>query len=199
MLIAFQVDGEPIPKQSARAGRAGWYTPQRMRDWQELVSWIAKETMGIEPPLRSPLSVRLDFTRSTRHRVDLDNLSKSVLDGMNKIVFNDDQQITHLVVSKTYDTETPGVSVQVRSPETDHEQEIIDVLAGCNVQLFSNEDIIFCAYNGKWSAISIVDPCEDLVGHARTLAKQARKAGCAIYPVYNVGQALRAVGITRSL
>lgn len=45
-------------------------------------------------------------------RLDADNIAKIINDGMNAIAFDDDAQITHLVVTKRY-AEEPGVLVRV--------------------------------------------------------------------------------------
>ena len=42
-------------------------------------------------------------------RPDLDNLAKSVLDGMSGIVFTDDSQITDLEINKRYTGDGAGV------------------------------------------------------------------------------------------
>ena len=42
---------------------------------------------------------------------DCDNIAKSILDGLNKIAFNDDTQISTLVVKKFYTEEEPFVVV----------------------------------------------------------------------------------------
>ena len=45
---------------------------------------------------------------------DLDNLSKSVLDGMNQVVYHDDRQITRLHLSKQVSSK-PGITVRIGS------------------------------------------------------------------------------------
>lgn len=44
---------------------------------------------------------------------DCDNIAKSILDGLNKIAFHDDTQITTLIVTKYYTTEEPYVVVSM--------------------------------------------------------------------------------------
>jgi len=39
--ITFEVFGKPVPKQSYRHSKRGGYTPQRVKDWQEVVSFSA--------------------------------------------------------------------------------------------------------------------------------------------------------------
>ena len=50
---------------------------------------------------------------------DIDNIAKSILDGMNGHVYGDDSQITDLVVTKRYDCEDAFVIVTVK--EVEHE------------------------------------------------------------------------------
>lgn len=52
---------------------------------------------------------------------DCDNIAKSILDGLNKIAFHDDTQITTLVVTKYYTTGEPFVIVSMCEDTTKQE------------------------------------------------------------------------------
>lgn len=118
MIIRFSVSGTPRPKQSVKkgqsrkTGKAVYYTPARIKEWQNEVAWRAKEAMGGTEPVADRLFVILHFWLPDNRRRDLDNLSKGVLDGCNKIVWNDDQQIKILVLIKDL-SEDVGVDVLV--------------------------------------------------------------------------------------
>jgi len=117
--IIFWVEGIPRPKQSfdmqLRGERIFGATPARVKAWQNAVAWKAKEVMQGRPPTTEELQVQLTFTLPDRRRRDLDNLSKAVLDGCNKIVWEDDQQIFSLLLFKRIDKRNPGVHVHVIS------------------------------------------------------------------------------------
>ena len=99
--IVIHVKGEPVPKQSFRYTKnGGGFTDPRMKYWQMLVAYRAKEVMQGMDPLIGDTSVRLIFTLSNRRRVDLDNLSKGTLDGLRGIVFGDDSQVVNLHIVK---------------------------------------------------------------------------------------------------
>lgn len=111
--IYFAVSGHPVPKQSYRAVKGGGgYTSPRVKAWQDHVSARARETMEGNAPLKGPVSVRLIFYLDHRRRVDCDNLSKGVLDGMRRIVFGDDCQVVNLHIMKFMD-ELTGVTIHV--------------------------------------------------------------------------------------
>jgi Holliday junction resolvase RusA-like endonuclease len=111
--IIFMVSGEPVPKQSTRFdGRGRAHTDQRIAVWQACVGWQARETMRAFPPLTGPVSVRIVFSLGNARRVDLDNLSKAILDAINGIVIKDDRQVVNLHLMK-YIRKTPGVIVEV--------------------------------------------------------------------------------------
>lgn len=103
--------------------------------YAQLVAVYAQGAMKKAPLLEHPVCVRLDIyfkvpgTWSKKRRTDalagierpakapdIDNIVKSVADGMNGIVWVDDSQIVELVCSKHYALE-PYVSVGVISPE----------------------------------------------------------------------------------
>lgn len=118
--LTFKTEGNPIPKQSTRfdgAGRA--HTDPRITAWQEAVAWAAKEAIAEYPDWQiftGSLHVIIHFSRSNRHRVDLDNLSKAVLDSLNGLVFVDDNQVVILHITKNF-SDTPGISVMIYEVE----------------------------------------------------------------------------------
>jgi Holliday junction resolvase RusA-like endonuclease len=123
-LVKFFVEGEPRPKQSFRvAGRGRGYTPARVKAWQTDVACDAYRAMRMIGRFSQPfetdmLAVRLIFFLGNNRRVDLDNLSKAVLDGLNGICYGDDRQIADLHLSKLIVANTnqkPGVNVFVRA------------------------------------------------------------------------------------
>lgn len=111
--IHFAVAGEPVPKQSYRAVKGGGYTDPRVKAWQEHVTIRARETMRGEQPISGYVSVRLVFVLGNKRRVDCDNLSKGVLDGMRGIVFGDDSQVVNLHIVKRVDKDQTGVAIHV--------------------------------------------------------------------------------------
>jgi Holliday junction resolvase RusA-like endonuclease len=100
-LVEFFVNGHPVPKQSFRVLRSGGgYIEKDVRAWQEKVRRRAENEMQGRSPSRSWVEVELDFVLQDNRRVDLDNLSKGVLDALKKVVYIDDSQIIHLLLHK---------------------------------------------------------------------------------------------------
>jgi Holliday junction resolvase RusA-like endonuclease len=106
------------------------YTDSKTRSFEELIAEQAKEAMGDMEPLETPLTVFLHFTLpipvSATKKVketllnaphtkkpDIDNLCKSVLDGMANIVFKNDGQISSLHATKKYGN-TGFINVLIR-------------------------------------------------------------------------------------
>ena len=140
-MITFTIPGEPVAKARARVtiagGRAHAYTPAKTSAYEQLVAVYAKAAMKNAPLLEHPVRLHLGIyckvpgSWSKKRRAealggmerpakapDLDNICKSLADGMNGIVYVDDSQIVELVASKHYAIE-PYVSVSVTSPEMD--------------------------------------------------------------------------------
>lgn len=116
------VPGTPVPKARARTvtqgGRTHSYTPERTKEWEETVQWIAARHRP-PSPLRGPLAVAMTFylprpKRSKRDipRGDVDNYAKAVMDACNGILWDDDEQIVRLETSKEYGE--PRVEMEVR-------------------------------------------------------------------------------------
>ena len=129
----FTVYGEPVAKGRPRFTRQGrTYTPKRTHDYESEVKAMAKAAMGSSEPLETPVSVFVHvtfpvpqsyskkrteaclngFERHTK-RPDLDNIVKSITDGMNEVVYKDDCQITSIHATKVYGT-TAMVEVLVK-------------------------------------------------------------------------------------
>jgi Holliday junction resolvase RusA-like endonuclease len=100
-LVEFFVNGSPVPKQSFRVLRSGGgYIDKDVRSWQERVRRKAEIQMQGRIPSSAWVEVELDFVLQHNRRVDLDNLSKGVLDALKKVVYVDDSQIVHLLLHK---------------------------------------------------------------------------------------------------
>lgn len=112
-MIAFTVPGCPRPKERARRGnKGGWYTPRRTSTYEAAVGWFARAA-GVRRPLDGPVSLTLTLWFPDRRRRDQDNVTKSVMDALNGIVWRDDSQVAKLVVMRGIDKEHPRAEVVV--------------------------------------------------------------------------------------
>ena len=127
MTLQFTIPGPPVgkgrPRFSSAGGKPRSYTPAVTRDYEALIAARAAEAMNGHPPLQTPLTVYiyahmgipLSWSKAKRQaalegdiypaRPDVDNIAKTVLDGMNEVVYVDDAQVTYLKISKKYSDE----------------------------------------------------------------------------------------------
>ena len=135
-MLNFTIDCIPVGKGRPRFARMGnlvrTYNEKKTTDYEDIVRFHTLTAMGSTDPLETPISVYLYFRllvpqSYTKKRTeaclkgserplkkpDLDNLAKSVLDGMNGVAFRDDCQIVSLHCTKTYSAE-PGVDILVK-------------------------------------------------------------------------------------
>ena len=112
--IYFSVPGNPLPKQSYKHSKTGGYTPQRIKDWQNLIAVRFKEEYPGFVPFTGDVKAIIVFTRANKIRCDIDNLSKAVLDALNGLAWEDDKQITKLDLTKRYDKENPSMWILAR-------------------------------------------------------------------------------------
>lgn len=87
--------GAPVPKGRPRSTRAGGvYTPERTRAYEEQVAWACRKARAAHGAAN--VHVRIRFL-CRRYRGDIDNLAKSVLDGLVLGgAFDDDRQVVRL-------------------------------------------------------------------------------------------------------
>lgn len=116
---------------STRGGKIRSFTPQKTVSFEGLVAMAAQQAMNGSDPLSGPVSLclhvdlpipqswskkkqaaALQGTVQPCGRPDLDNYVKSIADGGNGILWNDDSQVTTLSASKAYSSK-PGVTVKV--------------------------------------------------------------------------------------
>ena len=136
MQIMFTVYGDPVAKGRPRFAKRGnfvqTYTPEKTKTYESEVAMMAKAAMGASEALEGALEAFIYVTYAVpasyskkrseaclsgleKHtkKPDLDNVVKSVVDGMDKIVFLNDSQITSIHATKVYG-EIAKVEVMVR-------------------------------------------------------------------------------------
>lgn len=136
LMVNFTVYGPPQGKARPRFRKIGnfvqTYTPAKTKSYEDEIKMFAKAAMGATEPLETPVEVFLYIrntvpasyskkrteaclTNTEKHikKPDLDNVIKSVIDGMDKIVFLNDSQITSIHSTKVYG-EVGKVEVLVR-------------------------------------------------------------------------------------
>jgi Holliday junction resolvase RusA-like endonuclease len=130
--IVITLAGEPRGKGRPRFVRSTGvaFTPAPTRNYEAALRIAGQQAMAGRPPVEGPLAVNVEATFtvpaswSRRKRTDAlagavrptgrpdaDNLVK-MLDGLNKLVWHDDAQITDLAMVKRYG-EVPGLRVEV--------------------------------------------------------------------------------------
>ena len=124
-MVTFMVEGTPVPKGRPRFARRGkfvsTYSPKTTVDYETKVSESAKLAMGASEPLETPVGAYIYITlpvpasyskkrtqaclsgeeRPTK-KSDIDNYCKAIFDGMNGIVYEDDDQVVDLHSTKRY-------------------------------------------------------------------------------------------------
>ena len=74
--------------------------------------------------LTEDLILEIKYYFSTKHRRDIDNYAKLVLDAMEGIVYEDDTQIQDLIQSKYYDKENPRIEIRkVKNYKIEYDKE----------------------------------------------------------------------------
>ena len=101
--IRITVPGRPVPKGRPRLGvrgrKAFVYTPERTVEYERLVGLCAAAARSGDV-LECPVAVKIDLHLHGKRRIDVDNCAKSILDGMNGVVYLDDNQVVDLRVRK---------------------------------------------------------------------------------------------------
>ena len=124
-MISFTVDGTAVPKQRPRISGRRAYTPKRTKDYEERVlRAFCSSYSGFYPMFGkdTPVSISINVYQaipkswSKKKRLqaesgeivplsrngDADNIAKSILDALNGFAYEDDCQVTTLMITKQY-------------------------------------------------------------------------------------------------
>ena len=118
-MIAFVVEGNPVPTARPRvvrtkAGIPVAFTPKSSRDYQRQVALCAREAMGGRRKITGPVRLTVAFHRDSERRCDLDNLLKSILDGLTLAgLWADDSQVVELHATKALSRSSPRAEIEV--------------------------------------------------------------------------------------
>lgn len=96
--MVFEIPGPPVAKQRPRRSPDGhWYTPQRTKEYEQLVAQCAMVAgVRLEPDRWYSLEVTLYLSS---YRRDRDNILKSIMDGLQQLDEGwDDRQISDIMV-----------------------------------------------------------------------------------------------------
>ncbi|PEQ75169.1 hypothetical protein CN478_20675 [Bacillus cereus] len=134
-MIKFTVLGEPVaqgrPRAGIRNGKINMRDPMKSRNFKQYVRLVASQNAP-EELLEGPLFLEVKvykpllkkFSKKKRleaeqglirpaTKPDVDNYAKGILDGLNSVLWKDDNQVVDLHVSKWY-SEKPRIEVTVR-------------------------------------------------------------------------------------
>lgn len=133
MKYGITIQGEPVPKGRPRLGKGKTYTPEKTRQYENMVKLIymhkhgatieqlageqlrmtIRAFFGIPKSKSKKLkqSMELNETRPIK-RPDVDNIIKVVADALNGIAYADDSQIVEVVAGKYY-SHNPRVEMEI--------------------------------------------------------------------------------------
>ena len=117
--MKFVVEGKPVGKGRPRLAKYGVYTPTKTINYEYLVKFsylqITNEKI-IDGAIKIEIWAYFEPNKSDSQKKqkeligkpynkkpDIDNIAKSILDGLNGIAYKDDNQITELILHKLYD------------------------------------------------------------------------------------------------
>ena len=109
-MYSIEINTRPVPKQRPRLSKFTVYTPKKTADYEKLIAYEWKRRYK-DLILKGAVKLDLVFVfkkaktcKKTLHtqRPDIDNLQKSILDGLNKVAFVDDCQVVELNSKKVF-------------------------------------------------------------------------------------------------
>lgn len=98
-VITFQFNAEPVPASRPRVERYGTHNTPKYDDYK---SDFSKELQGAFPaeratPIKGPFKLTATFCRKYKHKADIDNFLKALMDAIQDSgIIENDSDITHV-------------------------------------------------------------------------------------------------------
>lgn len=120
LVATVTVAGEPVSKERARVVRGGTFTPPKTLAAEEAIAWMFRQAARAwKVDRNSQFVVEMGFHCKTRHRRDIDNMIKLVLDALNKLCWWDDSQVTEVRAIKYQESTEPLTTVTIYRLESE--------------------------------------------------------------------------------
>lgn len=116
-MIRFEIPGKPVPKARPRVVHGHAFTPEKTKDFETLVAAKYKAAGGriYDGPVAVTIAVWYQMPKSWpkykrtdmkglphTSKPDMDNVIKSILDGLNGVAWEDDAQVCKITASKRW-------------------------------------------------------------------------------------------------
>ena len=113
LVVAFELNQRPHPKGRPRFGKTHAYTDPKTRLYENAVRKACAEAMCKADPYDGPVELSCLFEQRNARAADLDNLVKAVSDGIEKVAFLNDRQVTRINAARVLRADVDRVSVAV--------------------------------------------------------------------------------------
>jgi crossover junction endodeoxyribonuclease RusA len=113
LVVAFELLQRPHPKGRPRFGKTHAYTDPKTRTYEADVRAACAEAMCEADPYDGDVELACVFEQRNARAADLDNLVKAVSDGIEKVAFLNDRQVTRISAARVLRADVDRVSVAV--------------------------------------------------------------------------------------
>lgn len=202
VLARFSIDGDPVSKQRPRFARSRGkvYTPGGTKTAEEKVGWAfrASPTTTYDPAAGT-FGVHLGFFCAGGQRRDLDNMIKLVLDGLNRIAWADDSQVTEASAKLARFHSDPRTEVVIYRTITQTHPENTCERCGTKFPIYnSNSGRRYCSKDCQYPALHLtcagcggmfrVKPSKAAMGQVNCSTECRKKLAAANLVQYVCGQ-----------
>ena len=121
--VSFFIPGPPIGKGRPRVTARGAFTPSKTREYEKHVracgqAWIlTRKDWQSECPSYDWFALVMTISFAQGRRPDVDNVIKSIMDGLEKVIWKNDSTVAPIVKQIDLNSPTPGVLVEIRKIE----------------------------------------------------------------------------------
>jgi len=116
--MIIQIEQRP-PSVNSFYGRTRFgstYIKDKGREFQDYVRWQLKSTPHYHFGTL-PIKLKIDYEFKGKRKLDIDNYIKPLIDSLKVILFDDDEQINELHVTKKY-TDRNLITIEITQNET---------------------------------------------------------------------------------
>lgn len=113
LVVAFELNQRPHPKGRPRFGKTHAYTDDKTRAYEARVEKACRAAMDGRDPHAGPVQLLCLFEQRNAVAADVDNLTKAVSDGIERVAFVNDRQVVEIRARRVIRADVDRMSVAV--------------------------------------------------------------------------------------
>ena len=182
-ILELSIPGNPVAHGRPRFSRGRVYNPSKTTEFKQKVSFLMSAQYHQPTDYLSKFRVDINFYRANRQRIDVDNLSKSILDAItNMKLWGDDSQLQELRAIKFLNCDNPKTDVIIYLVDDNSPKPLCPICGKQVINYYKSNNVKFCSLECSHQAVRVTLKCEgcgNFYTIPKSLAKKRKTKTCS--------------------